>query len=86
MNKSAFLSLNWQDVGKGLVVAVLTAVLSAIIDVIGDGSLPTAEEWKHIAGIAVTAGGGYLLKNVLSNSNGQPLKTEASAVDAKQQP
>lgn len=58
---SKFLSLNWQDVLKGLVMAVLTPAIVIIQQSIESGSFTF--DWKSI-GVASLAGGfAYLVKN-----------------------
>lgn len=53
--------LNWRDAGLGLVVAVITAALTAILDTINSGV--TNINWKTVGIVAATAGISYLLKN-----------------------
>jgi len=61
MDKSNFLSLNWLDLGKGLLMAVLTPVVVIIQQSIESGSFTF--DWKSI-GVASLAGGfAYLVKN-----------------------
>lgn len=58
---SKFLSLNWQDLGKGLIMAVLTPAFTIIYQSINAGSF--VFDWKAI-GVASLAGGfAYLFKN-----------------------
>lgn len=75
MNSELF-RLNWQDALKGLVVAALTTALSALLKIVEIGTLPTLGDLQSIGVIAITAGLSYLLKNMLTNSNGQILKSE----------
>lgn len=74
--KSTFLTLNWKDAVKGLVVAVLTATFTAVINILQTGVLPTHEEMGKIGIIALTAGLSYILKNWLTNSNDELLTKE----------
>ncbi len=61
MNKSNFLSLNLQDIAKGLVMAVLTPIVTVIGQSIEAGNF--TYDWKSI-GLAALAGGfAYLVKN-----------------------
>lgn len=71
---STFLSLNLQDLIKGLIMAVLGTVLTIVYDVVQTGSLTF--DWKQIATAAATTAIAYLLKNLVSNSAGQFLKKE----------
>jgi hypothetical protein len=61
MNTSKFLSLNWLDVAKGLVMAVLTPVMTVIGQSIEAGVF--VFDWKAIGLSALAGGFAYLLKN-----------------------
>lgn len=65
MKTSPFLSLDWKDLGKGLLVAVGGAVIAAIEGAASSGSLLTYN-WKTIGGVAIAAGGAYLTKNLFT--------------------
>lgn len=71
---STFLNINLNDLAKGLIIAVLTSVLTIIYSTVEAGSL--AFDWKLIATTALTSALGYLLKNLLTNSEGQYFKKE----------
>lgn len=73
---SKFLGLNWQDAAKGLLVAVLTAFLTALIPMLEAGTWPSKSQLLQAAIAGVTAAAAYLLKNVLTNSQGQIGKQE----------
>lgn len=75
--KSKFLNLDIKDAINGFVVAFLSAALTGIIATLDSGSLPSVAELKSAGVIGLTAGLSYLLKNVLTNSNGELLKKEA---------
>lgn len=69
MKQSSFLALNWQDLVKGLTMAILTPVVVIVQQSILTGSLTF--DWKSI-GIAAVAGGlAYLVKNFFTSP---PLK------------
>jgi uncharacterized membrane protein YjjP (DUF1212 family) len=70
MNTSEFLKLNGGDFIKGLVVAILSAVLTTVLDLINSGADFSNINWKLIATASITAGLAYLLKNLSQNSNG----------------
>ena len=57
-------SLNISDVGKGLIMAVLTPALLIIYNSLQAGSLTF--DWKQISTSAGAAGVAYLLKNFMS--------------------
>jgi hypothetical protein len=71
--KSTFLSLNWADFFKGLVVAVLTPIFPIVQQSITNGVLTF--DW-HV--IEVAAAGGfvaYLVKNFFTDTNKAAVKT-----------
>lgn len=74
--KSKFLSLDTKDAINGFVVAFLSAALTAVLATLDSGALPTLAEVKSAGIIGLTAGLSYLIKNVLTNSNGELIKSE----------
>lgn len=76
MKSTPFLSLQWKDAIKGLIVSVLTSTLTGVYDIIANGTMPTTEQWKSIAIAGATAGVGYVIKNWLTNSNDEFAKPE----------
>jgi len=66
-------NLNWLDLGKGFIVAVLTVVLAGVYTSLQQGKLPTAAEWGALAIAGISAGVGYIIKNLFSNNVGVPL-------------
>lgn len=73
---SNFLNLDLQDLSKGFVVAFLSAALTGIVAILETSQLPTAADIKSAGIVGLTAGLSYLLKNVLTNSQGQMLKKD----------
>jgi hypothetical protein len=73
---SNFGKLDWKDLGKGLIIAVLTVIFSSLITTLEAGILPKWAEISTalIAGLA--AGLAYLLKNLVTNSDNKLIKTE----------
>jgi len=69
-----FGTINWADLGKGIIVAFLTAFLAIIGQSIEAGQLPTLAEIKVAALAGATAGIAYLIKNLLSNNEGKFLR------------
>lgn len=59
MNNSNFLSLNWADFGKGLLMAVLTPVFVVVQQSLELGELTF--NWKSIALSAIAGGVAYLV-------------------------
>ena len=77
MKTSKFLNLNWLDLGKGLLITVLTAFLGGILEILESNALPTT--WvvlQPILELSLAAGVSYLLKNLFTNSTGELLKRE----------
>ena len=68
MNFSNFLQINLRDLTKGIIMAVLGSVVSALLVILNNGALPTLDEWKNIGMLGLMAGLSYLLKNLLTNS------------------
>jgi hypothetical protein len=64
MKTSNFLRLDWNDLGKGLLVATGGAVLTAIQNTVSAGLLTF--DWKAIGGVALAAGVSYLAKNLFT--------------------
>jgi len=61
MKTSSLFSLNLTDLGKGLLVAVGGAAITAVENVMQAGSL--SFDWKAIGSVALAAGLSYLGKN-----------------------
>ena len=73
---SNFLRLNWNDIGKGLLVAVLSACFTTLYAIVQTGGAFGAAQWKLVGMAGVTAGLGYIVKNFCSNSKGDILTPE----------
>lgn len=73
---SKFFALNGRDLVKGVIVAVLASVVTALAAYLESGSLPNVEQWKSIGMMALAAGLSYFLKNFLTNSEDKFLSTE----------
>ena len=71
---STILKLNVQDLVKGLIVTMLTSVLTIAYNTVSAGSLTF--DWKAIGLTALTSGLAYLMKNLLTNSEGEFLGKE----------
>ena len=73
--RSDLFQLNWRDISNGLLVAVISAVLVYIQQIIGDRGLArlalTSEDVKTIVSIALTTGLGYLVKNLFEDNEGK---------------
>lgn len=63
---SDFLRLNWQDLFKGLVVTVISAVLTTLYTSWNAGNFKI--DWNDVKHVAMVTGGAYLLKNLFTDS------------------
>lgn len=66
---SGFLKLQVADFVKGLLLAILTSVITIISTTIEAGSLTF--DWKLIGKVALVSALGYLTKNLFTNNKGQ---------------
>lgn len=73
---SGFLSLNWADLGKGILVAFGTVFLGALYGTLNSGTFPTGADLKTWALAGLAAAVSYLLKNLFTNSSNQLAKPE----------
>ena len=73
MNSTIF-TLNTSDFLKGLIMSVLSSVITIIYQTIEMGSL--VFDWKAIGTMALTTGLAYIVKNLFTNSTGGFLKKE----------
>lgn len=72
-----FLKLNWMDALKGFIVAVIGAILTAVYQALQAGMIQfTWVFWQPIVLTGVGAGIAYLIKNIFSNSAGEPFKKD----------
>jgi hypothetical protein len=73
--KSDLFSINWRDLGKGFITALITAALASISMAIEAGSLPTLTQLKTAGLAGLVAGIAYLIKNFLTNGTAEAKKT-----------
>jgi len=72
--KSAFLKLNSNDFVRGIIVAVLGAVLAVFQQMLTEHGVDFASyDWGMIFNVAITAGLAYVSKNWLSDEEGKVL-------------
>ena len=71
-----FLTLNWKDLGKGLILAFLTVFVTTVYAALQAGALPTGAQLGSAALAGLTAMVAYLIKNFFTNSNDQFLSKE----------
>jgi len=79
MSNSPFGKLNLRDLINGLVVAFLTASLTGLVQILDSGVLPSLAELKSAGLAGVVASLAYLIKNLVTNSQGEMAKVEQSA-------
>lgn len=69
---SSFFTLNLKDVAKAAALVAITAFLAAIQQAVtAHGFDIGAYDWGMIVDVSLTAGGSYLVKNLLSTSDGR---------------
>lgn len=73
---SNFLNLNMNDLLKGFVVAFFSASLTGLVAILETSQLPQISDVKAASIVGLTAGLSYLLKNILTNSQGELLKKD----------
>jgi hypothetical protein len=69
--KSKIFTIDGRDLLNGLFVAILTAILTGIIDILGNGAV---FDWIHIKPVliaGISAACAYLLKSLSTNSRNQ---------------
>jgi len=74
--KSKFLTLDWKDFSRGLLIAFLTAVISGVIELLDTGSIFTWMTIKPVLIAGVSAALSYLLKCLATNSQDQMFRRE----------
>lgn len=74
MKNSKLFKLNLNDFTKGLVVVLLTAVVSTLYHAYV--SVPPKVDWQLVLNNSIFAGLGYILKQVSTNSQDKILKKE----------
>jgi membrane associated rhomboid family serine protease len=74
--KSKFLTLDWKDFSRGLLIAFLTAVISGIIEMLDIGTIFTWVTIKPVLIAGVSGALAYLLKCLMTNSQDQMFKRE----------
>lgn len=76
MEKSKFLKLNAEDFFKGLLVAVVTAILTAILVIIQSGLEINKQSILSVLYAGGAALVSYLLKNLFTNNKGEILTSD----------
>jgi hypothetical protein len=74
--KSKFLTLDWKDFSRGLLIAFLTALLTGVINILDNGAVFTWVTMKPVLIAGISAVLSYLLKCLATNSQDQMFKRE----------
>ena len=74
--KSKFLTLDWKDLSRGLLIAFLAALISGVINILDTGAVFTWESLRPVLIAGISAALSYLLKCLLTNSNDVMFKRE----------
>jgi hypothetical protein len=69
--KSKLFTLDWRDLINGLFVAFLTALLTGIIDILGNGAVLDWHTLKPVLIAGISAALSYFLKSLATNSHNQ---------------
>ena len=73
---SKYLSVDQQDMIKGLALAVMLVLVQGVYIITSTGVLPTATQMHNIGMDCFNVFLAYILKNFFSGSNGMPLSKE----------
>lgn len=76
---SSFFRVNWADLGKALLLVFISIFAAPLLAVVDSGRFPTQEELLAAAVLGVKAAALYLIKNLLTNSEGKFAKKEPAA-------
>ena len=74
--KSKFLTLDWKDFLRGLLIAFLTAVITGLINILDTGSVFTWVTMRPVLIAGISAALSYLLKCLATNSQDQMFRRE----------
>ena len=74
--KSKFLTLDWKDLSRGLLIAFLTAVITGIINMLDTGAVFTWATLRPVLIAGISAALSYLLKCLATNSQDQMFRRE----------
>jgi hypothetical protein len=78
--KSKFLRLNLSDGIKGLILAVITALVTGVYELLLSGGGFTWETLKPMLLTAAAAGLSYIIKNFLTNNEGKMLTKDRPGI------
>lgn len=78
MKTNGLFSINFKDIAKGLIMAVITALMTGVYTSIQSGTFPPDAAGLKTMGLsALAAAIAYLLKNFMTNSNDEFMKKDA---------
>jgi hypothetical protein len=73
---SEYFRLNWYDFSKGMIVSVITAIITALYKISEEGRFPNGSDLETVAKVALAALLSYLVKNLFTDSTGTVASTE----------
>ena len=76
--RSKYLTLNVKDFIRGLLIAMLTAIITGVINILDAGAVFTWVTIEPVLIAGVSAALSYLLKCLMTNSQDQMFKREPS--------
>lgn len=76
--KSKYLTLNAKDFFRGLLIAILAAIITEVINILDAGAIFTWVTMKPVLIAGVSAALSYLLKCLMTNSQDQMFRREPS--------
>jgi hypothetical protein len=76
MNKSRFSRLSLKDLSKGAVMTIGTTIVGLCSTSVVSGIFPAITDFINMGKVGLLAGGVYLAKNLLTNSNDEFLTKE----------
>ena len=78
--KSKFLTLDWTDFSRGLLIAFMTAVITGIINILDTGAVFSWVTLRPVLIAGISAALSYLLKCLATNSQDEMFKREPRLV------
>lgn len=73
---SVFGTINWLDLGKGVLIAFGTVFLLGLYQILNAGKFPTLAELGSLALAGLAAALSYILKNFFTNSKNKLAEKE----------
>jgi hypothetical protein len=76
--KSKLFTVGMKDAVRSLLLAVMTALGTGVLEVLNSGAIPDKPSIRKIGIAGAAAGMAYIIKNFFTNSNDQMFKKEDS--------